>query len=117
MAEEGGGNPEPRSMVSAQPPALSPDSPVPDDLLGSGKLDFRETVDQRRLAELHNLLAEPRSEMYSTRYSLRGRCRRWSSNRELCPEYRLSTNERRSFTHENALTELAVRSSLSGRFV
>ena len=50
---EQGGNPEPGTMVSAQPPALSPRPPVLDDLpLGSGKLDFRETVDQRRFAEL-----------------------------------------------------------------
>jgi hypothetical protein len=56
MAEDGADNPEPRNMVSARPPALSPRPPVRDDLLGSGKLDFGETVDQRRLAELYNLL-------------------------------------------------------------
>ena len=44
----------PAAMISARPPALSLRPPVPDDLLGSGKLDFRETVDQRRFAELYN---------------------------------------------------------------
>jgi hypothetical protein len=43
MADGGGGNAVPHIMVSAQPPALSP--PVLDDgPLGSGNLDFRETV-------------------------------------------------------------------------
>jgi hypothetical protein len=43
-------------MVSARLAALSPRPPVLDDLLGSGKLDFGETVDQRGLAERDNLL-------------------------------------------------------------
>jgi hypothetical protein len=56
MAEEEASNPEPRNMVSARPLALSLPPSVLADLLGSGKLDFRETVDQRRFAELYNLL-------------------------------------------------------------
>ena len=51
--------------------------------------------------------AEPRSEMSSTSYSLSGRAVGRLAER-LSPEYRLSTNKRRSFTQDNALTELAV---------
>ena len=40
---------------------------------------------------------------------------RWSSKGDM-PEYGLSTNRVKSLTNDNALTELAVRSSLSGRF-
>jgi hypothetical protein len=36
--------------------------------------------------------------------------------REPKPEYRLATNENKAHTSDNALTELAMRSSLSGRF-
>jgi hypothetical protein len=56
MAEEQASNPKPRTMVSARPPALSPQPPVSDDVLGPGKLDFGETVDKRDLAEFYNLL-------------------------------------------------------------
>jgi hypothetical protein len=53
--------------------------------------------------------AEPRSEMSSTRYSLSGRYAAFGRpTGRLCLEFRLFTKERRSFTHDNALTELAV---------
>ena len=115
MAENGGGNPGPRAMVAAQPPALSPRPPVLDDLR-----DQVSSISEKQLISAGSpssiiFYAEPRSEMSSTSYSVSGRAVGRLAAR-LCPEYRLSTNERRSFTHENALTELAVRSSLSGRF-
>jgi hypothetical protein len=53
--------------------------------------------------------AEPRSEMSSTSYSLSGRYAAIGRpTGRLCSEYWLFTKERRSFTHDNALTELAV---------
>jgi hypothetical protein len=61
--------------------------------------------------------AGPRGEMSSTHHSL---SRRYVAVGRpigrLCPEYRLFTKERRSLTHDNALTEVAMRSLLSGRF-
>jgi hypothetical protein len=42
--------------------------------------------------------------------------RRVDHLRRTYPEYRLTSNESKALTNDNALTELAVRSSLSGRF-
>jgi hypothetical protein len=60
MAEEGGGNPERQNMVSVQPSALSTRLLHADLLMGSGGPDFREIVDQRKLAEpcIQHLITE-----------------------------------------------------------
>ena len=115
MAEDGGGNPEPRNMVSAQPPTVNSRPLLLRIFCWSRLISISEKQSISAGSPSSAIFnAEPRSEMSSTRYSVSGSAAGRLAAR-LCPEYRLSTNERRSFTHDNALTELAVRSSLSGR--
>jgi hypothetical protein len=130
MVEEEGGKPEPRNMVSAQPPATNPRLLLTLICRVGYALPIVEKRESSvRLAEFHIQrptterdvldLLQPERKMQrrlGRDAVLKPRPKRWwFKGGKPHDENRLLADDSKALTNDNALTELAVRSSLSGR--